>query len=134
LAPFADHAYRKARPRLQIGEKTVLKIDDRVGFPPALTGFAKLLESRQLAVVQSVGYPNPSRSHFDSMATWHAAKLGARTDAPGWIARVLEASPTPPGGDAPAIHLGIEAQPQPQALSGGQRHGPSLASPEQFHR
>src|SRR5262249_4833297 len=94
----------------------------------------KLLESGQLAVVQSVGYPNPSRSHFDSMATWHTAKLGAKTDAPGWLARVLDASPAAPGGDAPAIHLSLEAQPQPQALAGGQRHVPSLPSLEQFRR
>ncbi len=134
VVPFKDDDYRKARPRLRIGEKAVLKIDDHVGFHPSLTGFAKLLESRQLAVVQSVGYPNPSRSHFDSMATWHTAKLGAKSDAPGWVARVLEATPAAAAGDAPAIHLGIEAQPQPQALTGGQRHVPSLSSLEEFHR
>jgi uncharacterized protein (DUF1501 family) len=134
VVPFKDDDYRRARPRLQIGAKAVLKIDDHVGFHQSLTGFAKLLESRQLAVVQSVGYPNPSRSHFDSMATWHTAKLGAKADAPGWVARLLEVAPAAPGGDAPAIHLGLEAQPQPQALSGGQRHVPSLASLEQFHR
>jgi uncharacterized protein (DUF1501 family) len=134
VVPYKDDDYRKARPRLQIGKKDVLKIDDHVGFHPALTGFAKLLESRQLAVVQSVGYPNPSRSHFESMAIWNTAELGARSDAPGWVARVLEATPAVPGGDAPAIHLSIEAQPQQQALAGGQRHVPSLASLEQFHR
>jgi uncharacterized protein (DUF1501 family) len=134
VVPFNDDDYRKARPRLQIGEKTVLKIDDRVGFHPALTGFAKLLESRQLSVVQSVGYPNPSRSHFDSMATWHTAKLGARADAPGWLARVLDANPAAPGGDVPAIHLSLEAQQQPQALAGGRWHVPSLPSLEQFRR
>src|SRR5262249_10471924 len=107
---------------------------DRVGFHPALTGFAKLLESRQLAVVQSVGYPNPSRSHFDSMANWNTGTLGARADAPGWLARLLDATPAVPGGDAPALHLSIEAQPQPQALTGGQRHVPSLPSLEQFRR
>lgn len=133
VVPYKDDAYRKARPRLQIDAKAVLKIDDHVGFHPSLTGFARLLDSRRLAVVQSVGYPNPSRSHFDSMATWHTAKLGAKTDAPGWVARALE-EPAASGGDAPAIHLGIEAQPQPQALVGGQRHVPSLTSLEQFHR
>src|SRR5262245_18168382 len=68
VVPFKDDDYKKARPRLHVGEKVVLKIDDRAGFHPLLTGFAKLLESRQLAVVQSVGYPNPNRSHFESMA------------------------------------------------------------------
>jgi uncharacterized protein (DUF1501 family) len=134
VVPFKDDEYLKARPRLHIAEKAVLRVDDHVGLHPALTGFAKLLENRQLAVLQSVGYPNPSRSHFDSMAIWHTAMLGARSDAPGWVARVLDASPNAPGGDAPAIHLSIESQPQPQALIGGRRHVPSLASLEQFHR
>src|SRR6266852_3682237 len=49
IVPFKDDDYRKARPKLQVGEKAVLKIDDHVGFHPALAGFAKLLESRQLA-------------------------------------------------------------------------------------
>jgi uncharacterized protein (DUF1501 family) len=134
VVPFKDDDYRKARPRLQIAAKAVLKIDDRVGFHPALTAFAKMLESRQLAVVQSVGYPNPSRSHFDSMAIWHSARLNARSDDSGWLARVLDATPAVPGGDVVAIHLNSGAQPQPQALVGGVRQVPSLASLEQFRR
>jgi uncharacterized protein (DUF1501 family) len=134
VVPYRDDDYRKARPRLHLAEKSVLRIDDRVGFHPSLTGLAQLLEARQLAVVQSVGYPNPSRSHFDSMATWHTARLGARRDAPGWVARLLDATPAAPGGDAPAVHLRVEAQPEPQALTGGRGHVPSLASLEEFHR
>jgi uncharacterized protein (DUF1501 family) len=134
VVPFKDDDYHKARPRLQVAEKSVLKIDDRVGFHPALSDFAKLLEAGNLAVVQSVGYPNPSRSHFESMAIWHTAKREARTDAPGWLARVLDLKAAAPGGDVPAIHLNSGAQPQPQALVGGQWHVPSLASLEQFRR
>jgi uncharacterized protein (DUF1501 family) len=133
VVPYKDDDYRKARPKLQIGEKALLKIDDHVGFHPTLTGFAKLLEDRQLALVQSVGYANPSRSHFESFATWHTGKLAAKVDAPGWIARTLDAIPAVPGGDAPAIHIGIEAQQRPQALVGA-RDVPSVASLEQFHR
>jgi uncharacterized protein (DUF1501 family) len=143
VVPYKDDDYRKARPRLQLAEKAVLKIDDHVGFHPALRGFARLLESRQLAVVQSVGYPNPSRSHFDSMAIWHTAKAGTTTwdaaknryntdDTAGWLARALDARPPVPGGDVSAMHVSSELL--PQALAGGQRHVPSLASLEQFRR
>jgi uncharacterized protein (DUF1501 family) len=134
VVPFKDDDYKKARPRLQIAEKAVLKIDDRLGFHPALAGFARLLESRQLAVVQSVGYPNPTRSHFESMAIWHTAQLAAKTDAPGWIARLLDAQSAVPGGDVAVIHLSGDPEPQPQALVGGLRHVPTLASLEQFRR
>ena len=131
VVPFKDDEYRKHRPRLHIAARSVLKIDDCLGFHPALSGFARLLEDGRLAVVQSVGYPNPNRSHFASMAIWHTAKLAARTDAPGWIARLLDAKGVAPGGDVPAIHLSSEPAPQPQA---GGRHVPSLPSLEQFRR
>src|SRR5205085_9841937 len=125
VVPYKDDNYRKARPRLHVAERAVLKIDDHVGFHPSLAGFAKLLESRRLAVVQSVGYPNPSRSHFDSMAVWHTAKLGVRGADPGWLARVLVAAPAAPWGDAAAIHLSTAAQPQPPARAARARLRPS---------
>jgi uncharacterized protein (DUF1501 family) len=132
VAPYADDLYVKARPKLHLGAKAVAKIDDHVGFHPALAPFAKLLEAKQLAVVQSVGYPNPNRSHFESMAIWNTARPDAKRDTPGWLARELDATPVAPGGDVPALHVSGELL--PQALVGGQRHIPSLTSLEQFRR
>ena len=46
-----------------------------------------------LAVINSVGYPNPNRSHFESMAIWHAANVkGKRADGNGWLGQYLDAS------------------------------------------
>src|SRR5215467_2562331 len=72
--PYRDDEYRKRRPRLAIAAAEVKRVDDRIGLHPSLDGFAKLLEQQRLAIVQSVGYPNPNRSHFDSMAIWQTAK------------------------------------------------------------
>jgi uncharacterized protein (DUF1501 family) len=132
VVPYADPEYRKHRPKLQIAAKTVLKINDHIGFHPALTGFAKLLEEKKLAVVQSVGYPNPNRSHFESMAAWHTAQMNPTADIPGWLARVMDQKFRAPGGDAPALHISSELL--PQALYGSQRHVPSVSSLEQFRR
>jgi uncharacterized protein (DUF1501 family) len=132
VAPYADDAYIKHRPKLHLEANAVAKIDDRVGLHPALNGFAKLMESKQLAIVQSVGYPNPNRSHFESMAIWHTARLDGKGDMTGWLARGLDALPTAPGGDVPALHISSELL--PQALAGGQRHIPSLANLQQFRR
>src|SRR5262249_48745734 len=66
VVPYRDDEYRKRRPKLAIAEGEVKKVDDRVGLHPRLEPFAKLLERERLAIVQSVGYPNPNRSHFDS--------------------------------------------------------------------
>ena len=70
-----------------------------------MRGAGKLLESGRLAIVPGVGYPNPNRSHFDSMAIWQSARLDRREhDGLGWIGRGLDAGPTPRDG-APASML-----------------------------
>jgi uncharacterized protein (DUF1501 family) len=132
VVPYRDDEYRKRRPGLQISAKEVLKIDDHVGLNPALDGFAKLLEQERLAVIQSVGYPNPNRSHFESMAIWHTARLDHDATAPGWLARAIDARPGPEG-DAPGLHI-HDAFPLPKALEGGRYVIPSLARLEQFRR
>jgi uncharacterized protein (DUF1501 family) len=132
VVPYRDDLYHKARPRLHLVKERLHKIDDHIGLHPSLEGLGKLLDARQLAVVQSVGYPNPNRSHFESMAIWHAARLNPEADTPGWLARTLDRRPVLPGRDAPAFHISQEAL--PQALAGSSRHVPSLASLEQFRR
>src|SRR4051794_11605163 len=62
VVPYRDDEYRKRRPKLQVSAGEVRKIDDHVGLNPALEAFPKLLEQQRLAIVQSVGYPNPNRS------------------------------------------------------------------------
>jgi uncharacterized protein (DUF1501 family) len=141
VIPFKDDDYCKHRPKLNLASAERLhKIDDRMGLHPSLTGFAKLLEQRQLAIVQSVGYPNPNRSHFESMAIWQSARLKPSGDTPGWLARSLETLSSPNlaegkakgEGDAPALHISEALL--PAALVGSQRHVPSLANLEQFRR
>ena len=132
VVPYRDDEYRKRRPAIQIPAADVRKIDDRAGFHPSLDGFSKLLEQERLAIVQSVGYPNPNRSHFDSMAIWQTASLKMDKAAPGWLARAIDHRPAPQG-DSVALHI-HDAMPLPGALSGGQQVIPSLDRLEQFRR
>ena len=132
VIPYRDEEYHKRRPRLHITEDRVHKIDDHVGLHPSLSELAKLLDREQLAIVQSVGYPNPNRSHFESMAIWQSAQLKPSADTPGWLARSLDLRPATPSNDAPALHVGESLL--PQALFGSQRQVPSLVSLEQFRR
>jgi uncharacterized protein (DUF1501 family) len=133
IIPFKDERYVKARPSLKFDEASVLKIDAETGFHPSLKGMAKLLEANQLSIVQGVGYPNPNRSHFESMDFWHTARteLGGDRTA-GWIGRGLDsrledASRTP---DPGALHLGDEVQ--PLALLAREVPSPSIRSLDQF--
>ena len=56
-------------------------------------------------MVQSVGYPNPNRSHFESMAIWHTAEPKPTFETTGWLARGLDTRPATDGGDVPALHV-----------------------------
>ncbi len=92
VVPYADDIYHRSRPTLRITPEKVLKLDDHVGLHPALKDLHRLWEEGQVKVVQSVGYPNPNRSHFRSMQIWHAGVLGPAPPA-GWLGRAGDAAP-----------------------------------------
>ena len=124
VIPFRDPAYAAARPTLKQPAATIRKIDEELGFHPSMQAFSKLLEDSKLAIVQGVGYPNPNRSHFESMDIWHKA-TAAREQQYGWLGRT--APRLEPGG---AMHVG-GGEP-PLALFGTSGHAPSLHSLEQY--
>jgi uncharacterized protein (DUF1501 family) len=111
VVPFGDELYKKHRRELRIPTEKVLKIGEGIGLHPSMRGAADLLERGRLAIVQGVGYPNPDRSHFESMAVWQTAKPGKPDAADlGWLGRALDAAPR---GDGPAmIHVGDENLPR----------------------
>src|SRR5579871_5156267 len=59
VVPFKDEGYLKNRKALRLPENRLLKIDDRTALHPDLGDAMKLLQSKRLAIVQGVGYPNP---------------------------------------------------------------------------
>src|SRR5437588_9211495 len=73
VIPYADDDYRKYRPTIGIAKSQVKKINDHVGLHPLMGDLAGLLQDQALCVVQGVGYPNPSQSHFRSMDIWQTA-------------------------------------------------------------
>ena len=52
-----------------------------------------LFDSKKLAIVEGVGYPNPTYSHFKAMDIWQAADPQGSLQN-GWLGRTLIASPT----------------------------------------
>src|SRR5262245_1914705 len=78
VVPFGDELYAKNRNALRIPADQVLKIDDYLGLHPSLDGLSQLLEAGQLSILQGVGYPNASRSHFRSMDIWHTASMAEK--------------------------------------------------------
>ncbi|HSQ58712.1 MAG TPA: DUF1501 domain-containing protein, partial [Gemmata sp.] len=126
VIPFKDENYYKLRPTIAIPKGQVKKLTDEIGLHSAMGELAKLYtDDAAVCVVQGVGYPNPSQSHFRSMDIWHAAST-AENLTDGWIGRALQARP------APAFHLAAGNESSPLALAGAPVRVPSVASLEDF--
>ena len=95
VIPFKNETYYKLRPTLAIPKDQVKKLTDDLGLHPAMGELAKLhTDESAVCVVQGVGYPNPSQSHFRSMDIWHAAST-AENLTDGWPGRAIKSKPTP---------------------------------------
>jgi uncharacterized protein (DUF1501 family) len=108
VVPFADENYARHRRALRIAPDRLCKLNDQVGLNPAMRAAANLVEDGRLAIIQGVGYPNPDRSHFRSMAIWQSARRDSREHSgPGWLGRALDRV-EPLGIGPQMIHVGPE--------------------------
>ncbi len=131
VVPFQDEGYAKHRQVLRLPAAQLLKVTDAVGLHPALADAGKLLESGQFAVVAGVGYPNPNRSHFESMAIWHTARLSPEErNGLGWLGRALDGAARPVRGAPGALFIGPGLL--PAALPGRRAVAASLTRPDDF--
>jgi uncharacterized protein (DUF1501 family) len=102
VVPYADPAYAAARPDLAYRPDEVLDLGDGVGLNPGLAGLHGLYGEKRLAIVRGAGYPEPNRSHFQSMDIWQSAQPG-RPGVTGWLGRWLDTA----GGD-PRLAVSFE--------------------------
>jgi uncharacterized protein (DUF1501 family) len=89
VVPYADPAYYKARPKLGIKEREVIKAADGLGFHPSMVGFERLFKDGMLGVVHGCGYDHPSLSHFSSMGFWHTGVPNGG-ESLGWLGRLAD--------------------------------------------
>ena len=114
VIPFADANYAKHRRTLRIDTDKVLRLNDSLGLHPAMQSAADLYHAGRLAIIPGVGYPNPNRSHFESMAIWHSG----RPDAPnqqaefGWLGRAADDWRRSGTSAADAIFVGDASMPK----------------------
>ena len=125
VIPFKDETYGKYRPTIKVPADRVKKLNDDVGLHPSLDGLAGLYQDKALAVIQAVGYPNPSQSHFRSMDVWQAAST-AETLTEGWIGKALRTM------KCPAFHVSGDNETAPLALNGAPARVPSISNLADF--
>ena len=112
VVPFADEGYARHRKFLRLPAGRLVKVNDHVGLHPALADAGKLLHTGRLSIIQGVGYPNPNRSHFRSMAIWHTARFRPEEhQGLGWLGAALDPGPRPADGSPASLLVGPDAPP-----------------------
>jgi len=88
VIPYSNPLYPDNRPKVGISPEQVIPINDSVGFHAAMGPLKKLYDEGKVAVIQGIGYPKPSRSHFRSMDIWHTCEP-EKVGTEGWLGRTL---------------------------------------------
>jgi uncharacterized protein (DUF1501 family) len=91
VIPVRNDIYYKERPGIGVKKEQSLLLTDEVGLNPSLEGFKNLYDSGSLGILNSVGYPNPDRSHFRSMDIWQSGAESNEYVNTGWLGRYLDA-------------------------------------------
>lgn len=128
LVPYGNDLYHSNRPTIGIKKQDVLKLDDYHGFNPVMNGIHDLFSNGHFAAINSVGYPDPNRSHFRSMDIWQAASGSDQYLSTGWIGRYLDAC-----GDTTPPHKAVEIDDtMSMALKGDHRNGIATRNPKRM--
>src|SRR5579875_2775555 len=102
VVPHGEAAYYGARPTIAIPrpdgtERSAIDLDGRFGLHPSLRALKPLWDAKQLAIVEAVGSPDPTRSHFDAQDYMESGTPGLKATYDGWLNRALpvETRPSP---------------------------------------
>jgi uncharacterized protein (DUF1501 family) len=91
VVPYTDNVYPQVRARIGIPVGSVLQLDSKLGLNPQMAGMKSLWDAGRVALLEGIGYPNSSLSHFTARDIWHTAdpKLAQRN---GWLGRWLDSA------------------------------------------
>jgi uncharacterized protein (DUF1501 family) len=103
VVPHGEKAYYSLRPTIAIprpgaGKDAAIDLDGFFGLHPSLEPLKGLFDDRHLAIVDAVGSPDPTRSHFDAQDYMESGTPGRKSTNDGWMNRALpkaEGKPSP---------------------------------------
>lgn len=110
VIPLKDSTYRDYRPQLSANAEKALPIGDEFALHHNLAGLKRLWDEGKVAIVQGVGYPKPSLSHFDSIRVWETADP-TRRQVEGWLGRTIAANYDSQGHPLVGCGLGTTSTP-----------------------
>lgn len=92
IVPYGNDIYYQKRKTIAIKQPDIIKLDDMQGLNPSLGALKELYDQGWMTVINSVGYPNPDRSHFRSMDIWQTGSNSDQFLSTGWIGRYLDSN------------------------------------------
>jgi uncharacterized protein (DUF1501 family) len=131
VIPFANSAYYQLRPKIAIPRDQVLQLSQSIGLNPALKALMPIWQANELGVLQGVGYPDASLSHFRSIEILDTASKSNEYLEDGWLGRAFEKSPPPQAFVADGVVMG---SPEIGPMIGATSRTIVLASEAQFKR
>jgi uncharacterized protein (DUF1501 family) len=130
VVPFAEPEYYRLRPTISIPQPrqgsadAAIDLDGFFGLHPSLSPLQALFQNGQLAVVQAVGSPDPTRSHFDAQDFMESGTPGTKATEDGWLNRAMQAMPEQQASPFRAVAFGPYL---PRTLAGS---APAVAIPD----
>jgi len=118
VVPHGEQSYYDLRPTIAIPRPNgtadaAIDLDGFFGLHPSLAPLKPIYDAGQLAIVQAVGSPDPTRSHFDAQDFMESGTPGRKATSDGWLNRALpQARGTSP---ARAVCMGAQL---PRSLRG----------------
>jgi len=95
LVPISNYGdYVGLRQNIAIPQGKVLPLSGyaKAGLHPSMTGMQKMYNEDKLAILYSVGYPEPNQSHFRSTDIWLSGADSNQYLNTGWAGRFLSTS------------------------------------------
>jgi uncharacterized protein (DUF1501 family) len=131
VVPFFEKRYYDLRPTIAVAEpgkpNGAIDLDGRFALHPSLRPLKGLWDTKQLAIIEAAGSPDPSRSHFDAQDFMESGTPGKTRDD-GWLNRALPVRDHEPASPMRAIALGAQL---PRTLRGPQA-AVAISNLEQF--
>lgn len=133
IVPYHDDIYYRERPDLAIPKQKVLRINDEIGFNPALSPLRDLFDKGLMTIINNVGYPNPDRSHSRALNIWQTGSDADRYYSTGWIGRYLDTHCSADCQNSSSYALELDDS-LSLALKGERIKGLALLHPRRFHQ
>jgi len=94
VVPHADSEYYDLRPAIAVPRPGkadgAIDLDGHFGLHPNLQALEPFWKSKQLAIIDAVGSPDNTRSHFDAQDYMESGTPGNKGTRDGWLNRVLQ--------------------------------------------